>query len=236
MILHAYNPMMKLILKSVILFLLLGLTHQSIFPQLRLDHYYDQSEMYTKFSDWIPKRLHKWHPKHVEDFFLLYSLRQIYDEQSLLRNIHFLQIALKKRFRHPRNALILVKNPKEYHKYRLLIFMHLHLKIMRSYLKLGAQFDKRHLYFYNLDFAEELDESFKIAEFYYKKALPYWKEARELAREASQYSFELDLDTLESIRYDIIKKEIDFDRYIANHLSRLKTKQEAVKAAKNRNR
>ncbi len=204
----------------------------SIFSQLRLDYYYDNSGMYTKFSDWIPKRLHKWNPKHVEDFFLLYSLKQLYDEQNLLRNIYFLQVALKRKFRHPRNALILVKTKEEYHKYRLLIFMHIYLKIMRSYLKLGAQFDKRHLYFYNLDFASELDKSFKIAEFYYKKAIPYWKKAKNLAKKASKYSFELDLDTLESIRYDIIRKEINFDVYIKNHLRKLKGKQKMVKAAK----
>ena len=221
---------MKNILKQLSFICLLSLSSMSIFAQLRLDYYYDNSGMYTKFSDWIPKRLHKWHPKHVEDFFLLYGLKQLYDEQSLLRNIYFLQIALKKRFRHPKNALVLVTTKKEYHKYRLLIFMHLHLKIMRSYLKLGAQFDKRHLYFYNLDFAKELNESFKIAEFYYNKATPYWEEARKLAKKASQYSFEINLDTLESIQYDIMKKKINFDEYIANHLQKLKAKQKTLES------
>ena len=215
-------------IKFIVLLLLLYLPNINTFAQLRLDYYYDNSGLYTKFSDWIPKRLHKWHPKHVEDFFLLYSLKQLYGEQALLKNIYFLQTALKRRFRHPRNALVLVKTKEAYHKYRLLLFMHIHLKIMRSYLRLGSQFDKRHLYFYNLDFAKELNESFKIAQFYYEKAIPYWKEAKVLAQKASQYSFELELDTLESIRHDIGIKEIDFDLYIKNHLSRLKQKQDTV--------
>lgn len=200
-----------------------------LYSNLRLDYYYDQSGMYTKFSDWIPKRLHQWRPRNVEDFFLLYSLRTLYGEEELRRNIFFLKIALEKRFRHPREALCHIKTKEEYHKYRLLIFMHLNLRIMRSYLRIGSLYDKRHLYFYNLDFADELKESFDIAEGFYREALPYWFKAKEYALEASQYSFTLDMGTLESIRYDIEKGEIDYARFTANHLARLKQKQNSVK-------
>lgn len=195
---------------------------------LRLDYYYDQSGMYTKFSDWIPKRLHQWHPQFVEDFFLLYSLKQIYGEEKIRRNIFFLKIALQKKFRHPSQALCKIESPEQYHKYRLMIFMHLNLKIMRSYLRLGSQYDKRFLYFYNLDFAEELKISFAIAEGFYKEALPYWQKAREYAKEASKYSFELNMGQLESIRHEIMTKEIDFAVYTGNHLARLKQKSDAV--------
>jgi len=198
--------------------------------QLRLDYYYDQSEMFTKFSDWIPKRLHQWEPKHVEDFFLLYSLKQIYQQQELHRNIFFLKIALEKRFRHPRNALCKLENKQQYHKYRLLLFMHINLKIMRSLLRIGSLFDKRHLYFYNLDFADELKESFSVANRYYKMALPYWQKAREYAFNASGYKFTINLSTLESIRHEIKNGDIDFGRYIGRHLRSLKQKQDTVAA------
>ena len=208
-------------------FLFLGFIF-SLFGKLRLDYYYDQSEMYTKFSDWIPKRLHQWHPRNVEDFFLLYSLKQHYREEELRRNIFFLKIALKKRFRHPSQALCKITTKQEYHKYRLLIFMHLNLKIMRSYLRIGSLYDKRHLYFYNLDFADELKESFTIAEGFYKESLTYWKQAKKYARVASKYKFELDLGTLETIRYDIQKKELDYFKITSNHLKKLKQKQNTV--------
>ena len=196
--------------------------------QLRLDYYYDQSGMYTKFSDWIPKRLHQWHPQHVEDFFLLYSLRAHYGEEELRRNIFFLKVALEKRFRHPSQALCKIETKEQYHKYRLLIHMHINLKIMRSYMRIGSQFDKRHLYFYNLDFADELKESFAIAEGFYKESIGYWKKAKKLALEAGQYDFEIDMGPLESIRYEIETGEIDFDYIIARHLSRLAEKQKTV--------
>lgn len=208
--------------------LVLTLVTANLAAQLRLDYYYDQSEMYTKFSDWIPKRLHQWNPQFVEDFFLLYSLKQIYGTEELRRNIFFLKIALEKKFRHPSQALCKIETPEQYHKYRLMMFMHINLKIMRSYLRLGSQYDKRHLYFYNLDFADELKVSFAVAEGFYREALPYWEKARDYAKEASQYNFELDLGSLESIRHEIMTDEINFAVYTGNHLARLKQKQDAV--------
>lgn len=212
------------------IYLLLLCIPISIFANLRLDYYYDQSEMYTKFSNWIPKRLHQWQPKHVEDFFLLYSLKQGYNTEELHRNIFFLKIALEKRFRHPSQALCKITQPKEYHKYRLLLFMHIHLKIMRSYLRLGSLFDKRHLYFYNLDFSDELEQSFQIAEHYYRSAIPYWKKARNYAIKINQYkSLHINLPMLESIQYDVLNhKDMNFGKFIAQHLRKLELKQKMV--------
>ena len=195
---------------------------------LRLDYYYDQSGMFTKFSDWIPKRLHQWQPQFVEDFFLLYSLKQHSQQEEIRRNIFFLKIALEKKFRHPREALCLIHTPQEYHKYRLLMHMHLNLQIMRSYLRLGSLFDKRHLYFYNLDFAPELKNSFQVAEGYYRESMVYWKKARDLAIESSSYNFEIDMPGLESIRSDILAGDIDYTVFTGNHLLRLKQKQQEV--------
>lgn len=172
--------------------------------------------------------MHQWRPQFTEDFFLLYSLKQLYQQNEIRRNIFFLKIALEKKFRHPREALCKIETPEQYHKYRLLIHMHLNLSIMRSYLRLGSLFDKRHLYFYNLDFAKELKESFSVAEGYYRESMPYWLKARKLAQEASQYPFELDLGGLESIRHEIMTGDIDYTVYTGNHLARLRQKQITV--------
>lgn len=215
-------------MKKPVAVLLLTLFASSIAANMRLDYYYDQSGMYTKFSDWIPKRLHQWQPRNVEDFFLLYSLRTLYGEEELRRNIFFLKIALQKRFRHPQQALCKIENKPQYHKYRLLIFMHINLRIMRSYMRIASLYDKRHLYFYNLDFADELKESFAIAEGFYRESLTYWFEAKKLALEASRYNFLIDMGTLESIRHDIEKGEMDYAVFTGKHLERLKQKQKAV--------
>lgn len=202
--------------------------HEKGFPTYRYDYYFDQSGMYTKFSDWIPKQLHQWRPRNVEDFFLMYSLTPANDEASTRRNINFLKTALAVRFRHPNQALCKVETKEEYHKYRLLIFMHLNLMIMRSYLHIGSLYDKRHLYFYNLDFADQLKGSFAEAEKYYNEALPYWKKAREYAEKAGEYGFDLDLGPLESTRFEIQTGKLDFDKIISKHIANVQSKQKTV--------
>lgn len=219
---------MKAYKSVLVVFCAFMIVSDTVNAQLRLDYYYDQSGKYTKFSDWIPKQLHSWRPRTVEDYFLLYSLKLLYGQAEIERNIGYLKIALRKRFRHPSQALCKIENKEQYHKYRLLIFMHLNLMIMRSYLRIGSLYDKRHLYFYNLDFADELKGSFAIAESYYEKGLPYWKKARQYALRAGEYKFDLDLEPMESIRFDIQNGDLDYDKIIAKHISDVKEKQKVV--------
>ncbi len=189
---------------------------------------YEKNGPYTKFSDWVPYKLHKWEPKYLEDYYELYNLKQHYNENELRKNIYFLKIALGKRFRHPKHALCETKTEKEYYKYRNLMFMHLNLGIMRSYMRIASKFDKRHVYFYNLDFAHELKNSFGIAEGFYKEAIPYWEKAREYADRANEVPVDLDLGTIETERFEIVTGKLDFGYIIQNHLTRLSGKQKIV--------
>ncbi|MCB1188883.1 MAG: hypothetical protein H7A23_05830 [Leptospiraceae bacterium] len=195
---------------------------------INYNYHYNKSGPYTKFSDWVPYRLHKWEPKHLEDFYQLYGLTQHYNENELRKDIYFLKIGLRKKFRHPRNALCHIKNEKTYYKYRNLMFMHINLRIMRAYMRLASKYDKRHLYFYNLDFAHELKNSFKIANDFYNAALPYWKESKKYAENADQIVEEIDLGTIETERFEIMNKKLDFERIITDHLLRLDKKRQTV--------
>lgn len=197
---------------------------------LNHDYEYEQNGLKTKFSDWVPYKLHKWNPKFLEDYYELYGLKLHYNENELRKNIYFLKIGLQSRFRHPRNALCPIKDEEYYLKYRLLLTMHLNLQIMRSYMRIASLYDKRHLYFQNLDFAHELKNSFKLAEGFYKEALPYWEKARENAFKAEKIKKEIDLGTLESERYEITAGKLNFAEIIGDHLMRLDKKQKAVDA------
>ncbi|BDA78439.1 hypothetical protein LPTSP3_g13690 [Leptospira kobayashii] len=189
---------------------------------------YEKNGPYTKFSDWVPYKLHKWDPKYLEDYYELYNLKQHYNENELRKNIYFLKVALTKRFRHPKHALCETKTEAEYYKYRNLMFMQINLGIMRSYMRIASKFDKRHVYFYNLDFAHELKNSFQIAEGFYKEAIPYWEKAKEYADKANEVPSDLDLGTIETERYEIVKGKLDFGYIIENHLTRLEGKQKIV--------
>lgn len=197
---------------------------------LNLDHNYEyeQHGLKTKFSEWVPYKLHKWEPKFLEDFYELYGLKLHYNENELRKNIYFLKAGLQKRFRHPKNALCPITDETMYYKYRLLLTMHMNLQIMRSYMRLASLYDKRHVYFQNLDFAHELKNSFKIAEGFYKEALPYWEKARKLAFDSDKIKRELDIGTIESERFEIVSGKLNFAEIIGDHLSRLEKKQRIV--------
>ena len=197
---------------------------------LRLNYYYDRTGRWVKFSDWIPFQQKKWAPHHLEDFYELYGLPHHYKTAEVKESIYFLVQALTHRFRHPRNALCQIENEQQYHKYRLLMFMQINLLIMRMFLRLGSLYDKRHLYFHDLDFADDLEISFLIARTYYHEARIYWKQAVNYAEQANEYRFELDLPTIETQRFNIIHGKLDFDRIIDRHLYQVEAKLGATKS------
>lgn len=214
----------------VFLIIILVFSSQALAWETDIDYNYEYEKNgpYTKFSDWVPYKLHKWDPKYLEDYYELYNLKQHYNDNELRKNIYFLKVALTKRFRHPKHALCETKTEEGYYKYRNLMFMHINLGIMRSYMRLASKFDKRHLYFYNLDFAHELKNSFGIAEGFYKEAIPYWNRAQEYADRANEVPIDLDLGTIETERYEIVTGKLDFGYIIENHLLRLTGKQKLV--------
>lgn len=195
---------------------------------LNFNYDYEKDGMRTKFSDWVPYKLHKFNPRFLEDYYELYGLKLHYNENELRKDIYFLKIGLEQRFRHPNNALCRIKDEKTYYKYRLLVTMHLNLQIMRSYMRIASQYDKRHVYFQNLDFAHDLKKSFNLAEGFYKEAIPYWKKAEGYAKKADEIKEEVDLGTIESERFEIATGKLNFEKIINDHLSRLEKKQKQV--------
>jgi hypothetical protein len=198
--------------------------------ELRLNYYYDRTGRWVKFSDWIPFKQKKFVPVFFEDFYLLYGLPPGYQPADVKESIYFLYAALSSKFRHPGKALCKIENEEQYHKYRLLMFMETNLLIMRMYLRLGSLYDKRLLYFHDLDVADDLEVSFLIARTYYTEAQKYWKEAKKYAELAHAYPFELDLPTIETHRFEIVNGRLDFERIIDRHLVRIEAKLDTTAA------
>jgi hypothetical protein len=152
-----------------------------------------------------------------------------YTENTLRTNIVRLETALNCKFRHPSKALVKISTKEEYYKYRNLMFMHINLLIMRSYLKIGARYDKRRIYWYDAEHAKMLEDSLKIANKYYNKALPYWKKVVKYAKQASTVKITTELGKFETERFTIISGELNFDRIIRTHIKRVKDKQAKLK-------
>lgn len=189
-------------------------------------YFKQKGKKYVPFSDYIPKiRLHyQTVPHYLEDYYLLYGMKQYYNENSLRKNIDTLKIAMQSKFRHPSNALIKIESEDEYLKYRRLMFMHINMLIMRNYLKIATRYDKHNIYFYHKDFSKEILDSLSTAEVLYRQALPYWEKAKEYAIQASQIKITTDLGFIESERRSIIDKEIDFAKIIETDLRKIQEK------------
>ena len=192
--------------------------------------YFSNKDEYVPFSDYIPRiRLHyETVPHYLEDYYLLYGLKLYYNETSLRQNIEMLETALKCKFRHPSQALVRVETEEEYLKYRKLMFMHINIMIMRNYLKIGARYDKVSIRFTDAAFAKEILESLDIAIKIFREALPYWLEAKKHAESASRIRITTKMSNIESERYRIIKKELDYEKIIKTHIARAEKKKAQV--------
>jgi len=201
-------------------------------PDLRGEDYQyqyftEEKDKFVPFSDYIPRiRMHQnTHPHFLEDYYQLYGMKLYYNENSLRKNIEMLRRGLNSKFRHPSNAIVKVETEQEYLKYRKLMFMHMNILIMRNYMRIGVRYDMKKIYFYNADYAQEISESLKIAEQFYRDALPYWQEAKKHAADASKIRLTTKLSNIESERYSIITGELDFERIINRHIRDIALKQ-----------
>ncbi|MGL4563217.1 MAG: hypothetical protein ACRCVW_05120 [Brevinema sp.] len=155
----------------------------------------------------VPKRLDT-----KEDLIKIDSvtLNQNEKQDTLARNIYFLELALVMPFDHPIKALIKVTNDQQYQKYQYAIDAYLNRRLADQYVQYANLFYKENIYFYNNDFFEEYLDGYDIAEFYYKSALIYRRRARDLAQKAKTIHGELNPNRDQSL--------IDFDQHL-NHLT-----------------
>jgi hypothetical protein len=217
----------------ILLFLCINLLQHTLLygEDYQYQYFNKEKEQYVPFSDYIPRVRKHWytHPHYLEDYYRLYGMKQYYRENSLRKNIARLKTALQCKFRHPSQALVKIETEDEYYKYRNLMFMHINLLIMRNYLKIATRYDKQKIYFYNLDYAEEISKSLDIARAYYQDAVPYWQESVKYAQKASKIRLTTKLSHIESERFSIMSGELDFAKIIKTHLKKVDQKKTKLK-------
>ena len=86
---------MKLISNKIWLFFLIA-AFSTLNAEVDLNYNYDyeMNGVKTKFSEWVPYKLHKWNPKFLEDYYELYGLKLHYGEDDLRKDIYFLKFGL----------------------------------------------------------------------------------------------------------------------------------------------
>ncbi len=164
--------------------------------------------------------------KYLEGFYNLYVENFYQYPNDVNRNIYYLKAALGVPFSNPLYAIATIKNETEWEKYRYLMFMHLNLKLVDSYLQLAKGLDKQEAYFYNAPWKEYNLKSLREAELYYLEAKKYWVDAVEWSSRANDDKFMFlyieDIIYFEDEHYMIQTGELDYNKIIDKHLTRLK--------------
>jgi hypothetical protein len=164
---------------------------------------------------------------YAEEFYL-YVLNLYQTNPSLERNIRFMQWALEAPFDNQVRSLATIETEDDWFRYKALFRMHVNLLIIDSYLQLARRFDKEHVYFFNLWYAEDLKESFTIARYYYQVAVNYWDEVLRHAATADEVPGRIDLDYWEDELHQIRTGELDYGVIIEDHLRKLEARLERV--------
>jgi len=157
---------------------------------------------------------------YAEEFYL-YVMNLYYDNPNLLRNIRFMQWALKAPFDDPVRSLAKITNECEFKRYRLLFKFHVTLLIVDSYLQLAHRFDKEHLYFFNYRYAKDIKESFELSKFFYNRALIYWNEAKKYIPSINKIPCRINLDKWEDEFYMVKKGDLNLEPIITDRMNLL---------------
>jgi len=145
-----------------------------------------------------------------------------YPEDSA-ENIYYLENSLKRPFVNPLNAIGLIKNEKEWERYRNLFTLHVNLKLIEQYRLLAVKYDKFEAYFFNYPWKQENLKSLQMAELYYKDALYYWDRVIEQVEVLDQlpYLYIEGIEYWEDELFRIKSGELNYEEFIGEDLSRL---------------
>jgi len=164
---------------------------------------------------------------YAEEFYL-YVMNIYQVNPSLERNIRFMQWALKAPFDNPVRSLAKIETKTDFLRYQQLFKMHVNLLIIDSYLQLARRFDKEHVYFFNIQYAEDLKKSFGIARYFYKISFNYWDETLKYAKEAEKYTGRINIDAWEDELYLIRTGDLDYRAIIESYLKKLDSRMQIV--------
>jgi hypothetical protein len=105
---------------------------------------------------------------------------------STADNIWYLQVALNSPFKHPLQALCVIRTEEEHEQYKRLLRTRIAFLLSQCFMQLGYRYDKEEIYFFNHEYAKELAKGFDMAKYYYHEAIAYWDEARRVAAEVNR--------------------------------------------------
>ena len=163
--------------------------------------------------------------QYLEGFYKLYS-RSFYNyPHDINRNIYYLKSALGANFSNPLYAIAQIKTEDEWEKYRYLMYTHINLKLVDSFLQLANGLDKKEALFYNAPWKDFNIKSLNEASWYYLEAKKHWVDAMEWSSLANQDKFMFlfieEIYNFEDEAYMIQSGKLDYNKIIDKHLERI---------------
>mgnify|MGYP001129952930 CR=1 FL=1 len=149
---------------------------------------------------------------YAEDYYRLYSLPSYYSEYDMLKNVDYLERALKSPFDFVNRALTIIESEESYTRYKDLMHMQFNYLITQNYIYIAGLYDKENYYFYNSQFDEDIKKSFEYAIYFYNMAKERWIITKDLAQKVMLNKSKLEMDNLIDKAYKIALGEIDYNK------------------------
>ena len=171
---------------------------------------------------------------YKEEWYSLY--RETYQQNSdeILQNMYYLEQSAKADFCNPQFALAKIENETQWEKYRYLFMMNVNLKLIEQHMRMARLFDKKKIYFYDVQYREEYLRNLEKAKVYYTACYAYWEEAKIWADKANMGKFNFmyltDVQKWEDDKSRIVNGKLNYQKILDREISRINKNIEELKA------
>ncbi len=163
--------------------------------------------------------------KYKEDYWRLFHVHYQQSPDDCIENIYWLEKAVQADFANPLYAQAKIEDESDWEKYRYLFMMHLNLKLIEQHQRLGRNYDKQVVHFYDAPWKDLYVENLKKSLSCYKAGLYYWTEAKLWAEKANvgrfRFKFITDLQNWEDERERIGEGTLDYEKILQRDISRV---------------
>lgn len=162
---------------------------------------------------------------YKEQYYRLFHVHFQQYPDDVMENIYWLEKAVEADFCNPKYALSTIETTEDWEKYRYIFMMHVNLKLIEQHLRLGANYDKQSVYFYDAPFRAQYISDLEKTKSCYEAGLYYWKEAKLWAEKASQKKFYFlylkEIQNWEDERYRVIQGTLNYENIINREIERV---------------
>lgn len=165
--------------------------------------------------------------KYKEDFYQLFHVHYQQYPDDVMENIYWLEKAVAADFANPLYAAAKINDERDWEKYRYLFMMHVNLKIIEQYMRLGRTYDHSVAHFYDAPWKDIYLAQLQKTKSCYETGLYYWREAKLWAEKANTSAFRFrwlsDIQHWEDERERVTTGTLNYEKILARELARVQS-------------